>query len=242
MQIIPAIDILGGKVVRLFQGDYGKVTKYEVSAEESAKEFEKAGAKRIHVVDLDGAKEGTLTNFNTVKRIRESVDVEVEIGGGIRSIDDIKAYLDIGISYVILGTKAVMDFDFFEKAASSFENKLIAGVDVKDGKAATEGWISKGEFGVEELFNKYASLPLANIIYTDIQTDGALTGVNIESLNKILSIAKTPLILSGGVSSIEDIYALSKVESPMLAGVISGRALYDGRLNLANAVKVFEGN
>ncbi len=238
LNIIPAIDILGGNVVRLYKGRYDKATLYEMSVEGQALEYKKLNVGRVHIVDLDGAKEGKTINIKSIEKVLavSNGSFDIEVGGGIRSIDDIKHYIDIGVNYIILGTKAINDFDFLKMAMSKYASKIIVGLDVKDNKPAISGWTETIDINIESLFKKFEDIGVERIIYTDISTDGTLSGVNIESIKYNLSLSNMKYIVSGGVASIDDIEGLLKVEDKNLYGVIIGRALYDGRLDLKQAL------
>ncbi len=240
LKIIPAIDILGGNVVRLYKGSYDEVTKYSMSVKEQALEYKNLSVDRVHIVDLDGAKEGSLVNIEYVKEVVSVSNggFEVEIGGGIRSIEAIKRYIDIGVNYVILGSKAVSDLAFLEDAINQFGDKIIVGLDVKDGKPAVSGWTQTVEHDVQSLFTKFESIGVERVIYTDISTDGTLSGVDIDSIKHNLSMSNMKYIVSGGVASIKDIENLLTVDNNNLEGVIIGRALYDGRIDLAETLKL----
>ncbi|MHB1661236.1 MAG: 1-(5-phosphoribosyl)-5-[(5-phosphoribosylamino)methylideneamino]imidazole-4-carboxamide isomerase [bacterium] len=235
MIIIPAVDILGSKCVRLAMGDYDIKKEYELSPLEAALNWQKQGAKRLHLVDLDGAKSGNPDNFNIIKDIMKSVKIPVEVGGGIRDDKTIKSYFDAGASYIVLGSILFKDIDSVKASLLKYKGKIIAGIDLYDEKIAISGWkefveISFAE-AVRNLRNNYG---IETFIFTDIKKDGMLSGVN---LNFILNLEKLNirLIASGGVSTIEDILKLKDLEIPCLEGVIVGKALYDGRLDLGKA-------
>ncbi len=240
LKILPAIDILDGNVVRLYKGRYDDVTKYSMSVKEQALEYKRLCVDRVHIVDLDGAKDGSLVNVEHVKDIVQvsNCSFEIEIGGGIRSIDSIKRYIDIGVNYIILGSKAVSDLTFLEEAIKQFGDKIIVGLDVKDGKPAVSGWTQTVEHDIKSLFKQFEKLGVARIIYTDISTDGTLSGVDIESIKHNLSLSSMKYIVSGGVASIKDIENLLTIDDDRLEGVIIGRALYDGRIDLAETLKL----
>lgn len=240
LKIIPAIDILDGNVVRLYKGSYDEVTKYSVSVEQQSLIYKDLPLTRVHIVDLDGAKNGSLVNIEHVKKVVEvsNGSFEVEIGGGIRSIEAIKRYIDIGVSYIILGSKAVSDLAFLEEAIVQFGDKIIVGLDVKDNKPAVSGWTETVEHDIKTLFKKFEDIGVSRIIYTDISTDGTLSGVDIESIKHNLSLSNMKYIVSGGVASSKDIENLLTVDDDNLEGVIIGRAMYDGRIDLSEVLSL----
>jgi phosphoribosylformimino-5-aminoimidazole carboxamide ribotide isomerase len=235
MLIIPAIDLKDGKCVRLIQGDPDRATIYSSDPVSIAQKFESDGAKLIHIVDLDGAFSGELVNFDLVKKISESVKIPIEIGGGIRTEDSIKKYIDTGIKRIIVGT--VLLKDEFRETIKKYSDYIVAGVDAKDGMAATHGWKSVSRIPAIEVIRKFQAEGIKNFIFTDIATDGMLTGPNIKSMAEILQKAQgIDLIASGGVTKIEDIISLSELENSGLSGCIVGKAIYDGRIELREAI------
>lgn len=234
--VIPAIDILNGNVVRLYQGSYDAVTEYGNDPVRQAEIFAEAGAARIHIVDLNGAREGTTVNALVIETIRKRVKSVLEVGGGVRTMQDIKRYADIGMDHVILGTKAIVDIDFLENAVRTHGSRIICGLDVKDGKPAVGGWYDTVENSVEVLLKEYERIGVKTVIHTDIKTDGAFTGVNAEAVRTFLSKTSMNVIMSGGVASIADIRTLLGISAPNLIGVITGKAIYDGRLSLPEAL------
>ncbi len=239
MIIYPAIDIIGGQCVRLSQGRYSNVTVYEKDPVEVAKRFEDEGAKFIHVVDLDGAKSGENNNFSTISKIASSVKIPVQTGGGIREESAIKRYFENGINRVILGTKAVNDKAFLQNMLSTYKEKIVVGIDAKDGYVAIEGWEKVSEFTAVEFGKTVCEMGCKTIIYTDIATDGMLKGPNLEAMKEMASAVNCDVIASGGISCIEDIAALLKTN---VSGAITGKALYTGRLDLKEAIKLAGGN
>ncbi len=239
MNIIPAIDLIGGKAVRLVKGDYDKVTVYNDDPVSVAKDFEKAGAKYLHVVDLDGAKDGTCANFETIKRITESTSLSVEVGGGIRTIERVKSYIDIGVDRVIIGTAAVTDPDFLSEAVMAYGDKIVVGVDIKDGYVAIKGWLETSALSCFDFCRKLEVLGVDTIICTDISKDGMMSGTNRELYRELYDKFKMNIIASGGVSTIDDVSALTKMN---IFGAIVGKALYTGAIDLAEAISVSEGN
>lgn len=236
MLIIPAIDIKGGKCVRLVQGDFNRVTVYGEDPVAVALVWEKRGAERIHVVDLDGSKEGTTVNGSIVERIAAAVDVPVQVGGGIRDLETVDRYISAGVSRVILGTVALKNREFVTEACRRFPGNIILGIDARDGRVAVEGWIEQTEQSHVELARTYEGLGIDALIYTDIGRDGMHTGVNRKATEELARSVNIPVIASGGVSGIEDIQGLLHAESSGIIGVIIGKALYDGRLGLEEAI------
>jgi len=237
VNVIPAIDIKGGKVVRLLQGDYAKETVYSNSPLDIARKWDSCGAKIIHIVDLDGALEGKLKNEETVRRIASEVKAEVELGGGIRDEAAIESVLGSGVARVVLGTSA-LDEGFVKRMGWRFGKKIIVGIDAKDGIVRTKGWMQKTNFKAVDFARRLEDTGIGGIIYTDIAKDGMLEGPNITELESMLKVTSLGVIASGGVSALEDITELKALESRGLVGVIIGKALYDGRIDLAEAVRL----
>ena len=236
MIIIPAIDLKNGQCVRLLQGKKDLSTTYSDNPVEVAKRWVSLGAKLIHIVDLDGAFTGNQKNRDTVRAIREAVDVDLELGGGIRDMEGIKSWIELGINRVILGTVAVKNPELVKQAAREFPGKIFVGIDAKDGRVAVKGWEEVTEFDAFELAKKMEKFNVAGIIYTDISRDGMLTGPNIEATRKMVESVSIPVIASGGISSIEDIKRLKDI--PRLWGAITGKALYTGKLDLREAIEL----
>ena len=241
MIIIPAIDLKGGQCVRLSQGDMDRATVYSENPDEMAKTWQSMGAQRIHVVDLDGAVSGQPKNRDAIVAIVSAVSVPVQLGGGIRGIETIKEYFSCGIDRVILGTAAIKNPLFLEDSCRAWPGRIIVGIDATDGMVCVQGWTEKTAMSVVELVKKIAHLPLAAIVFTDIKRDGMLTGPNIESTALLARSTRIPVIASGGVSRIEDIEALLTVEQSGVSGVIIGRALYTGNLDLPECIRIAEG-
>ena len=235
MNIFPAIDIIGGKAVRLERGDYAKMTVYSDSPVEVAKSFEAAGAEYLHVVDLEGAKDGTTPNLETIMKIVKETSLKVEIGGGVRSDEVLKAYVDAGVYRVILGTAAVKDPDFLEKSVRTYGKKVAVGVDLADGMVAIKGWREVSALSCEEFFERLEELGVSTVICTDISKDGLLGGANIELYRSLSKKFKIDIIASGGVSILEDI---TKLREMKLYGAILGKALYTGKVDLKEAIKL----
>jgi phosphoribosylformimino-5-aminoimidazole carboxamide ribotide isomerase len=237
MLLIPAIDLKDGKCVRLKQGDMNDSTTFGEDPAEMARRWVDAGARRLHLVDLNGAFAGKPVNEAAIKAILREVgdDIPVQLGGGIRDLDTIERYLDDGLSYVIIGTAAVKNPGFLKDAASAFGGHIIVGLDAKDGKVATDGWSKLTGHEVIDLAKKFEDYGIEGVIYTDIGRDGMLTGINIDATVKLAQALTIPVIASGGLSNIADIEALCAVESEGVSGVICGRAIYTGDLDFAGA-------
>ena len=235
MIILPAIDLLGRKAVRLLKGDYNQVTVYSDSPLEVAEKFKSLGATHIHMVDLDGAKYGTAPNMDIVAEVAEKMGLFIEIGGGIRSMETVKKYIDAGISRVILGTAAICDEDFLKEAVKAYGEKIAVGADVKDGKIAVKGWLEQSDVTLDEFFLKMQYLGVKNIICTDISRDGAMRGTNLELYRELSAKYSLDITASGGVSSIEDVKRLREMN---LYGAIIGKAYYTGAVDLKEAIEV----
>ncbi|MDR3181389.1 MAG: 1-(5-phosphoribosyl)-5-[(5-phosphoribosylamino)methylideneamino]imidazole-4-carboxamide isomerase [Planctomycetaceae bacterium] len=234
MQILPAIDIRNGKCVRLKQGDYGRETVYGDNPVETALHWQQLGAEFLHIVDLDGAKDKEPVNKNLVCRMASSLDIPLEIGGGIRSGEAIQMYLDAGVRRVIIGTLALKEPQWFRQVCGQFPDRLVLGIDAKNGIVATEGWLETSGIRAVELAKQYADLPLAAVVYTDIAKDGMLEGPNFEEISAMQEAVPFPVVASGGVSTLADIRELMKRNIP---ACIIGKALYEGTLRLEEALK-----
>ncbi|TAN10150.1 MAG: 1-(5-phosphoribosyl)-5-[(5-phosphoribosylamino)methylideneamino]imidazole-4-carboxamide isomerase [Burkholderiaceae bacterium] len=237
MLLIPAIDLKDGHCVRLKQGDMDQATTFSEAPADMAAHWLDQGARRLHLVDLNGAFAGQPRNLDAIKDILDEVngDVPVQLGGGIRDLDTIESYLDLGLDYVIIGTAAVKDPGFLKDACSAFDGHVIAALDAKDGRVATNGWSKLTRHDVLDLARKFQDWGVASIVYTDIGRDGMLSGINVEATVKLAQALTVPVIASGGLSSLADIEALCAVESEGIEGVICGRAIYTGALDLAAA-------
>ena len=237
MLLIPAIDLQDGRCVRLRQGDLDDATVFSDDPSAIATQWIDQGARRLHLVDLNGAVAGKPKNEAAIKSIIAAVggDIPVQIGGGIRDLDTIERYLDAGISYVIIGTAAVKDPGFLHDACSAFPGNIIVGLDARDGKVATDGWSKLTRHDVLDLARKFEDYGCEAIIYTDIGRDGMLSGVNIEATVKLARHVRIPIIASGGVTDLRDIEALCAVEDEGIEGAILGRSLYEGTLDFAAA-------
>ncbi|HUL57150.1 MAG TPA: 1-(5-phosphoribosyl)-5-[(5-phosphoribosylamino)methylideneamino]imidazole-4-carboxamide isomerase [Usitatibacter sp.] len=243
MIIIPAIDIKDGQCVRLEQGRMDKSTVYSKEPGRTAAQWTGMGATRLHVVDLNGARAGKPSNESAIKSIIASVDsdVPVQLGGGIRDLDTIERYLDDGVSYVVIGTAAVKNPGFLHEACDAFPGHIIVGLDAKDGKVATDGWSKLTGHDVIDLAKRFQDYGVEAVIYTDIGRDGMMTGVNIEATVRLARSLSVPVIASGGLNSLEDVKALMAVENEGISGCITGRAIYEGKLDFAAAVKLAAG-
>jgi len=235
MNIFPAIDLYDKKAVRLYKGNYDEMTVYSDNPIEIAYDFEKNGAKFIHMVDLEGAKNGTTPNIEIVKEVATKTSLFVEIGGGIRNLETVEKYLNAGVSRVILGTSAVTDENFLKEAISKYGDKIAVGADVKDGYIAIKGWIEKSEYSLDEFLSKMQKLGVKTIICTDISKDGAMRGTNLELYKELSEKYSLDIVASGGVSTIDDIKALRKMN---LYGAIIGKAYYTGAIDLKEAIEV----
>ena len=234
MYIYPAIDLYGGKAVRLYKGDYAQMTVYSDDPVSVAKDFAAAGASHIHLVDLEGAKIGKPANLDTIAKIVEATGLFAEVGGGIRDMETVDSYLSIGVSRVILGTAAVKDPVFLQAALDKYGEKIAVGVDLKDGFVAIKGWTETSDLKAEDFFEKMQNMGVKTIICTDISRDGAMKGTNRELYRELSSKFAIDLIASGGVSSMEDVTALAEMK---LHGAIIGKAYYIGAVDLKQAVE-----
>ena len=230
MIILPAIDLRDGKCVRLFQGDFDQETVFSEQPEEMALKWQSQGAEYLHLVDLDGARAGSPQNIFTIKHILDEVQIPVELGGGIRTMQNIEDMLEVGVARVILGSVAVRDPELVREACEAFGERVVVGIDAKDGRVAMRGWVETSSADAFELARELCSRGIARIIYTDIATDGALCGPNLSSVDRLCTLLPgCAVIASGGVSGPKDISALAALGRSNLEGVIVGTALYDGR-------------
>ena len=235
MVIYPAIDLYEGKAVRLFKGDYAQMTVYSEDPAQVARDFYTAGARSIHLVDLEGARKGVPANLAVIQKIIETVPLFVEVGGGIRTMETIESYLSIGVERVILGTAAVTDPAFLEEALAKYGKKIAVGVDLKDGYVAIKGWTEKSQLTAERFFERMQRLGVATVICTDISRDGAMKGTNRELYKELSEKYTIELIASGGVSTLEDVAALRAMD---IHGAIIGKAYYIGAIDLKEAIEV----
>ena len=236
MYIIPAIDLINGKCVRLIQGEYHRQITYEDNPVKQAQEFIDAGAEWLHIVDLDGARLGKPINTEAISNISAMGKMKIEVGGGIREESSIEQLLDMGVERVIIGTKALDDFEWFSQMAKKFSGKLVLGLDARGSKVSTHGWTKEHPQPLLEFAAEAAKLPLAAIIYTDITKDGMLSGPNLERTKSLIDAVDVPIVAAGGVKDIDDIKNLAELGG--VAAAITGRALYAKTLDLAEAIKL----
>jgi phosphoribosylformimino-5-aminoimidazole carboxamide ribotide isomerase len=243
MIIIPAIDLKDGACVRLEQGKMQSATVFSKEPGKTAAQWCEKGARRLHVVDLNGARAGRPMNEPSIKAILAAVDsdIPVQLGGGIRDLDTIERCLDDGVSYVVIGTAAVKNPGFLHEACDAFPGHIIVGLDAKDGKVATDGWSKLTGHDVVDLARRFQDYGVESVIYTDIGRDGMMTGVNIEATVRLAQALVVPVIASGGLASLDDVRALMAVESEGITGCITGRAIYEGKLDFAAAAKLAAG-
>lgn len=237
MNIFPAIDLYDCKAVRLYKGDYNQMTVYSENPIEIARDFEKQGASFVHLVDLEGAKNGTTPNINTVKQIAQETSLFTEIGGGIRSLETIEKYISIGVDRVILGTAAVENEELLKEAVAKYGDKIAVGVDIKDGMVAVKGWLEKSSYDAFSFCEKMQNTGVKTLICTDISKDGAMKGTNLDLYRQLSEKFEVDITASGGVSSIEDIKNLAEMK---IYGAIIGKAYYIGAINLKEAIEVAE--
>lgn len=235
MILLPAIDLYDKKAVRLYKGDYRNMTVYSKNPIEIALDFQRCGCRYIHMVDLEGARDGTTPNLSIVEQVAKETSLFVEIGGGIRSMETVKRYFDAGVSRVILGTAAVNDPDFLREAVAAYGEKIAVGADVKDGCIAIKGWLETSRLTLEQFLQDMQQLGIRNVICTDISRDGAMKGTNLGLYQQLASQFSMDITASGGVSTLEDIAQLRKME---LYGAIIGKAYYTGAIDLKQALEV----
>ena len=235
MLIYPAIDLYDGKAVRLYKGDYQNMTIYSENPIEIARDFENAGATCIHMVDLEGARDGTTPNLSIVRQVAQETNLFVEIGGGIRSMETVDAYFSAGVDRIILGTAAVNDPDFLHRAVAKYGEKIAVGADVKDGYIAIKGWLEQSALTLDAFLEKMEALGIKNVICTDISRDGAMRGTKLELYRELSRKYKMDITASGGVSTLEDVKALRAMD---LYGAIIGKAYYTGAIDLKEAIEV----
>ena len=237
MEIIPAIDLLDGACVRLHQGDYDQVTRFSEDPVAQARSWQQQGASRLHLVDLDGAKRGEPVNDAAVRAITSALDIPVQLGGGVRSLERVADLLACGLDRVILGTVAVEQPALVSDLARRYPGRIVVGIDAKDGWVATRGWIEQSDVLATDLAQRFSDAGIAAIITTDIATDGTLAGPNLEALRAMAQASTVPVIASGGIGCMADLLSLLPLESLGVSGVIVGRALYDGRVDLAESIQ-----
>lgn len=237
MDVIPAIDLLEGRCVRLFQGDYNQSQVFNDNPVEVARQWEAEGATRLHLVDLDGAKAGKPENWQAIEAIARAVDLPIQVGGGLRDADRVRALFDLGVQYAILGTAAVENPELVSQLSQEFPSRIIVGIDARDGKVATRGWLETSEVMAVDLAKQMSDRGAAAIVYTDIHRDGTLKGPNLTALGELASAVDTPVIASGGVSAISDLLSLLGLVPAGVSGVIIGKALYTGDVSLKQAIR-----
>ena len=237
MNVIPAIDLLEGRCVRFYQGDYERSQVFDNNPAHVAKLWVDQGATQLHIVDLDGAKTGSLVNRQAIEAILQAVQVPVQVGGGLRDKSGVRQLLDMGVERVILGTVAVEQPQLVEQLCQEFPGQIIVGIDARNGKVATRGWLETSEVTAIDLAKQMQHLGTAAIIYTDIHRDGTLSGPNLEALRELANAVSIPIIASGGVSSITDLLSLLALEPLGVSGVIVGRAIYTGDVSLKSAIQ-----
>jgi phosphoribosylformimino-5-aminoimidazole carboxamide ribotide isomerase len=238
MIIFPAIDIKGGKCVRLLRGDFNQVTKYKESPLEQANIFVNLGFNNIHLIDLDGALNESTINQNIIKNISEINNIKIQTGGGIRSLNHIKKLLSYGVDKVILGTAAIENLDFLKEACEKFSNRIALSIDVRKGFIALSGWKKQTNILASDFIEKIKKIKLSRIIYTDIDKDGTKLGPNIEDTIRLSNLTKIPVVISGGVSSIDEIINIKKKNLPSIEGIVIGKAIYDGNINIKELSKI----
>ncbi|AKG23246.1 1-(5-phosphoribosyl)-5-[(5-phosphoribosylamino)methylideneamino]imidazole-4-carboxamide isomerase [Calothrix sp. 336/3] len=237
MEVIPAIDLLEGRCVRLYQGDYAQSQVFSENPAEIAQQWVEQGATRLHLVDLDGAKAGKIVNLAAIETIVQAISVPVEVGGGLRTRESVEQLFNLGVEWAILGTVAVEQPHLVQELCQAFPGKIIVGIDARNGKVATRGWLETSEVLATQLAVQMQELGAAAIIYTDIHRDGTLSGPNMEALQELATAINIPIIASGGVSSVTDLLSLLALENRGVTGAIVGRALYTGDISMREAVR-----
>ena len=237
MKIFPAIDIKDKKCVRLIKGNFDNKTEYEISPIEQAGKYKDKGFKNIHIVDLDGALTGNTVNLETIREIVNKYDLQIEIGGGVRSVENIKKYVEAGVEKVILGSAAIKNKDFLKEACKKFKNKIALGLDAKEGKLSAFGWKENLNIKTIDFLKEVNNFGLSRIIYTDINRDGMKTSPNFEETINVADISNCPVVISGGVSSMSDIKKAKELNNKKIEGIIVGKAIYDGDIKLNDLAK-----
>lgn len=237
MDVIPAIDLLEGRCVRLYQGDYEQSQVFSESPVDVAKAWVEQGATRLHLVDLDGAKAGKIVNLAAIEAITNAVDVKIEVGGGLRDRTSVEQLFNLGVQWAILGTVAVEQPQLVQELCQQFPQQIIVGIDARNGMVATRGWLETSQVLATQLATQMQELGAAAIIYTDINRDGTLQGPNIDALRELVNAISIPVIASGGVSSVTDLLSLLALEAQGVTGAIVGKALYTGDINLQEALR-----
>ena len=238
MIIFPAIDIKGGKCVRLLKGDFNKITQYKKSPIDQAQEFLNLGFDNIHLIDLDGALAKKPINENIIKKISKLSKIKIQIGGGIRSIEHIKRLLDLNVDKVILGTAAVENIEFLKKACDQFNNKIALSLDTRKGYIALSGWKKQTDILASDFIKKVGNANISRIIYTDIDKDGTKSGPNLQETINLSNLTKIPFVISGGISSIDDVINIKKNKYQNIEGIIIGKAIYDGNIDIKKLSKI----
>ena len=238
MIIFPAIDIKDGKCVRLTKGDFNKMTSYDTSPADQIKKYMKNGFSNIHIVDLDGALQGKPVNSDIINEIVKNFKLKIQIGGGVRTLKHISAWIDLGIDRVIMGTAAVENFDLLKIACKKFKNKIAVALDVKDGFVALSGWKKNSNILAIDFIKKIENLGVSRVIYTDINRDGTKKGPNLKDTIELFNKVNIPIVISGGVSSINDIKKIKLLNSPNIEGVIVGKSIYDGDIKISDLAKL----
>jgi len=237
MKIFPAIDIKGGKCVRLLKGDFANLTQYNRSPLEQANVFASFGFKYLHLIDLDGALEGKLVNQNIIQNIAKINNIKIQVGGGVRSLEQIDHLFNLGVDKVILGTKAIEDLNFLKNACKKFKGKIVLAIDVRNGFIALSGWKKQTNILASDFIKKVNGLDVSRIIYTDISRDGTKSGPNIEGTIKFSNLTEIPIVVSGGVSSLQDVINIKEKKSEKIEGIIIGKAIYDKSIDLKELSK-----
>ena len=237
MKIFPAIDIKDKKCVRLVKGDFDNKIEYEMSPVEQARKYKDHGFKNLHIVDLDGALTGETVNLDIIQKIVKNFDLKIEVGGGVRSMDNIQKYTDAGVEKVILGSAAIKDKNFLKEACKKFPNQIALGLDAKDGYLSVSGWKENSNKLTLDFLKEINDFGASRLIYTDINQDGMKQGPNFEETSKVADISNCPVIISGGVSSINDIKKAKELNNKNIEGIIVGKAIYDGDINLDELAK-----
>jgi phosphoribosylformimino-5-aminoimidazole carboxamide ribotide isomerase len=240
MILLPAIDILDGKAVRLTRGDFDQRTDYDADALEAAKRWVDAGARGLHVVDLDGARAGRPANLEQVRRIAQAVSVPVQVGGGLRDAGAVKEAIEAGAARVVLGTAALRDVDFLDETLAAYRDRVVVSVDARDGHLAASGWTEQTQIPVESVFESLGRRGVRRFVYSSIERDGMLEGPDLAEVERVANVVRGSFVYSGGVSSLQDLRALAQLRQVNLAGVIVGKALYEGRLEVAEAQAALE--
>ncbi len=240
MILLPAIDILDGKAVRLAQGDFDAKTVYDADPLDAAKRWIEEGARQLHVVDLDGARTGTPANLEHIRRIARAVDVPVQVGGGLRSVDAVRAAVAAGVARIVLGTAAFTDLDFLDEAIAMYPQRIVVSVDARAGKLATDGWTEQTEIPVESVVQRMGDRGVRRFVFSSIEQDGTMSGPDLDGLLTVAQAARGTLVYSGGISSLEDLRAVRDLRQVNVSGVIVGKALYERQFTIGEAHAVLD--